>query len=67
MASLFFRNKIYYVKKYIKDYYNCSVNRSDNRLSIKNLQLIQTLLQPIYTISLDFVTILPTVSSKDIL
>ena len=43
------------------------MNRTDNQLLLRSLQPIQTPLQPIYTIYLDFVIAFPTVLSKDTL
>ena len=55
------------IRIYIKRYHGCGINRIDNQLPLESLQLIQTLLQLIYTIIFDFVIAFPTVISKDIL
>ena len=65
LAGLSFRSKTYYVKKYVRDCHSYGANRSDNRPPAGSLQPIQAPLQPMHTISLDFVTALPTVPSKD--
>jgi len=60
-------NKIYKVDKYLKIYHLYNMNRTDNQLPVNSFQPISTPFQPIYTISLDFIIELSTVSSKDIL
>ncbi len=67
LVGLFFRSKTYYVKKYMRDCYSYGMNCSDNRPFIKSLQSIQTFLQPIYIIFLDFIIAFFTMFSKDTL
>ena len=67
LDGLYFRQKIYQIKKYIKRYYNYSINRIKNQFPLGSLQSIQILLQFIYMICLDFIIAFSIVPSKDIL
>ncbi len=64
LAGLHFRRKAHLVHLHVKHCHACGMNRTDNRLPPGALQPIQAPLQPMHTISLDFVTALPTVPSK---
>ena len=66
-VSLYFRYKVHLVDQYMKHCYIYNMNRTDNRPPINSLQPIPTPLQSIHTITIDFITALPTISSKDIL
>src|SRR6266699_2956393 len=67
LDHLYFRNKTREVRIYIKRCHGCNINRIDNQLPLESFQPIQALLQPIYTIILDFVIAFPIVVSKNTL
>ena len=67
LDRLYFRNKTQKVYIYIKRCYNCGMNRINNQLFLKSFQPIQILLQPMYTITFDFVITFLIVVSKNTL
>jgi len=64
LSSLHFKGKTRLVNKYVQFCHACGMNRNDNQLPIGRLQPIQSTVQPMHTITLDFVTGLPTVPAK---
>lgn len=58
-----FRGKRKWIQKYLEACHSCGANRKDNQRPIGTLQPIQAPEEPMHTITLDFITGLPPVSS----
>ncbi len=64
LEHLHFKQKRHLVNKYIAHCHICDTNRNRNQKPIGFLQSIQISLEPIYTITMDFIMELPNISSQ---
>ena len=64
LENVHFRQKSRLVDAYVRKCHACGANRQNNQLPIGSYQPIQAPLEPMHTITMDFITGLPTVASE---